>query len=96
MTESLTANDAHAVQVGGTITSTAGRGFGTMSERPADGFVEIRASWTPAEDPDSGAVIDDMAAHVQAWLDLVAQAAGLPPLPPGVTSVTAARRRGRR
>ncbi len=96
VTESLAANDAHAVQVGGTITSTAGRGFGTMSDRPADGFVEIRASWTPSEDPDSGVVLDDMAAHVQAWLDLVSQAAGLPPLPPGVTSVTAARRRGRR
>lgn len=92
VTESLAGSGARATQVGGTITRTSGRSFGTMVDRPSDGFVEIRASWTPVEDA-NGVVQDDMGVHVTAWLDLVAQAAGLPPLPVGVTHVGAARRR---
>ncbi len=77
------------------MTRTSGRSFGTMADRPSDGFVEIRASWTPVEAPDTGEVLDDMAAHVSAWVDLMAQAAGLPPIPQGVAQVGARRRRGR-
>ena len=95
VTEALTGAGAHATQVGGTVTRSSGRSFGTMIERPNEGFVEIRASWTPVEDPESGETIDDMAVHVTAWLDLLAQAAGLPPIPEGVTHVGVARRRNR-
>ena len=91
VTESLAGAGAHVTQLGGTVTRTSGRSFGTMVDRPSDGFVEIRASWTPVED-EEGAAVDSMSAHVTAWLDLIAQTAGLPPLPHGVTHVGARRR----
>ena len=95
VTESITMVDAHVTQLGGTVTRSSGRSFGTMSERPSDGYVEIRASWTPIEDGVTGAPIDDLSIHVTAWLDLLAHAAGLPPLPQGVTHVGTMRRRHR-
>ena len=93
--ESLTGRGCRVTQFGGTVTRTSGRSFGTMTDRPADGFVEIRASWTPVEAPDTGEVLDDMANHVSAWVDLMAQAAGLPPVPHGLSNVGARRRRHR-
>ncbi len=93
--ESLNGRGCRTTQLGGTVTRTSGRSFGTMLDRPADGFVEIRASWTPVEAPDTGEVLDDMADHVSAWIDLMAQAAGLPPVPHGVAHVGARRRRPR-
>ena len=91
VTESISGAGAHVTQLGGTVTRTSGRSFGTMVDRPSDGFVEIRASWTPVED-EEGAAVDSMSAHVTAWLALIAQTAGLPPLPHGVTHVGARRR----
>jgi hypothetical protein len=95
VTESLTGRGCRTTQLGGTITRTSGRSFGTMVDRPTDGFVEIRASWTPVEAPDTGEVLDNLSQHVSAWVDLMAQAAGLPPMPNGVSSVGSRRRRGR-
>ena len=95
VTECLANAGAHATQLGGTVTRSSGRSFGTMVDRPGDGYVEIRASWTPVEDQETGETVDDLAAHVKAWLDLLAQAAGLPPLPSGITHVGANRRRNR-
>lgn len=95
VTEALAARGCRATQLGGTVTRTSGRSFGTMAERPSDGFVEIRASWTPVEAPDTGEVLDDLAQHASAWVDLLATAAGLPPLPHGVAHVGARRRRSR-
>ncbi len=46
VTEAL---DNHEVaQLGGTVTVSSGTSFGSMAERPGDGLVEIRASWTPS------------------------------------------------
>jgi hypothetical protein len=95
ITEAIAGAGAHATQLGGTVTRTAGRSYGTMMERPSDGFVEIRASWTPVESAESGDPIDEMSVHVTAWIDLLAQAAGLPPLPQGISHVSGARRRNR-
>lgn len=95
VTESLTGRGCRTTQLGGTVTRTSGRSFGTMSERPQDGFVEIRASWTPVEAPDTYEVLDNLANHVSAWVDLMGQAAGLPPMPKGVSHVSTRRRRGR-
>jgi hypothetical protein len=89
--ETLDLCGCHTTQVGGTVTRTSGRSFGTMADRPAEGFVEIRASWTPAED-DVGEALDDLGSHVQAWLELMAQAAGLPPIPAGVPVMDQRRR----
>ena len=82
--------DLAALQVGGTVTRSSGRSFGTMAERPSEGTIEVRASWTPA-----GAgpgTLDDLGRHATAWLDLVAQSAGLHPLPHGVVPVMSRRR----
>lgn len=95
VTEALVARGCRVTQLGGTVTRTSGRSFGTMSDRPSDGFVEIRASWTPVEAPDTGEVLDDLAQHVSAWVDLLGQVAGLPPLPQGVAHVGTRRRRTR-
>ncbi|MEO8106758.1 MAG: DUF3000 domain-containing protein [Actinomycetes bacterium] len=70
---------AHRLDVGaasGTVTRVASESFGSMSDRPAAAEIEIRASWTPAN--------DSLGDHLMAWGDLLCTAAGLPPLPAGV------------
>lgn len=89
--ESLADEDAVAREASGTVTRVASEGFGAMAER-ASAQVEIRASWTPvlpdalpnlsADDGTNGGGI---AAHAGAFGRLLCQAAGLPPLPPGVS-----------
>jgi hypothetical protein len=95
VTEALTGAGCRTAQLGGTVTLTSGRSYGSMTDRPTDGFIEIRASWTPVEAPDTGEVLDDMGQHVSAWVDLMAQAGGLPPVPQGVALVAGRRRRDR-
>ena len=80
-------------EIGGTVTSNLGQSFGTLAERPAEGFVEVRSSWTPTED-DSGAPRDDLGGHLTAWINVLVCAGGLMPLPEGVAHVAHARRRG--
>jgi hypothetical protein len=80
-------------ELGGTVTSNFGQSFGTLSDRPADGFVEVRSSWTPIED-ESGAPVDNLGTHLSAWIDVLCFAGGLVPLPEGVAHVAHARRRG--
>jgi hypothetical protein len=80
--------EAHGVTYGaaaGTVTTVASESFGGMSAEPAAAQIEIRASWTPA---------DDIAAHVEAWGELLCTAAGLPPVPEGVATMPS--RRGQR
>ena len=83
--ESLEASGAGFRAESGTVTRTASQSFGSISDRPPSGDVEIRASWTPTG--------SDAGAHLQAWADVLAQVAGLPPLPAGVASLTTLRRR---
>ena len=77
VTEAL---DNHEVaQVGGTVTVSSGTSFGSMAQRPGDGLVEIRASWTPLD--------DDLTVHMCSWIEILATLAGLPPVPAGVATV---------
>ena len=77
VTEAL---DNHEVaQLGGTVTMSSGTSFGSMAERPGDGLVEIRASWTPLD--------DDLTVHLALWIEILATLAGLPPVPAGVATV---------
>jgi hypothetical protein len=69
----------------GTVTRTASESFGAIADRAPSGDVEIRASWTPTT--------PDLGPHLLAWTDVLAQVAGLPPLPAGVTSLPLPRRR---
>ncbi|HQY33000.1 DUF3000 domain-containing protein [Actinotalea sp.] len=64
--------------LGGTVTRVVSQSFGTLADRPSQVEVEIRASWT-AE--------GDLGEHLAAWATLLCTAAGLPPVPEGVTAL---------
>src|SRR3954451_303693 len=74
LTDALTEEGAQHHAVGGTVTRTASTRFGDLAGPEHTVDVEMRASWT-AED----SALDR---HLQAWLDVLGNAAGLPP--PGV------------
>lgn len=77
--EALEAEKALMKAPSGTVTRVVSESFGGMSDEPARAEIEIRASWTPADQA--------FRAHVQAWGQLLCTAAGLPPLPAGVTAI---------
>jgi hypothetical protein len=74
LTDALTESGAGHHNVGGTVTRTASTRFGDLAGPEHTVDVEMRASWT-AEDT----ALDR---HLQAWLAVLGNAAGLPP--PGV------------
>lgn len=75
--ESLDRAGAERTALGGTVTRVISQSFGALTERPGEAEVEIRASWTP---PDG-----EVGTHLAAWGTLLCTAAGLPPLPEGVS-----------
>ncbi|MGV1005605.1 MAG: DUF3000 domain-containing protein [Candidatus Nanopelagicales bacterium] len=77
--EALDAHDALHHSISGTVTRVTNESFGALAERPLEGQIEIRASWSP-DTPDLGA-------HAEAWAEVLGQAAGLRPLPPGVSAL---------
>ena len=83
----------------GTVTRVTTEGFGgKASEPPVYGF-EQRASWSPvalAGAPDAGPDDLDLGAHVMAWCDSLAAAAGLPPLAAGTAALPSGRASGTR
>jgi hypothetical protein len=87
--EALDAHDCRPAMLGGTVTRVASLSFGELEDRDAEAYLEIRASWTP-QDTGGRAI----AAHFEAWLEALCHAAGLPPLPPGVTPIPHQSRRG--
>jgi len=92
--EALESSACSYAQLGGTITRNSGRSFGTMSDRPADGYLEIRASWTPVDGHEPAA--ENMDLHAHAWLRLLDHAAGLQPMPQDIAHVLSARARAQR
>jgi hypothetical protein len=64
--------------LGGTVTRTVNEAFGNLSDHGATVVVEMRVSWTPI-DP-------GIAAHLDAWIEMLASFAGVPPLPEGVAA----------
>jgi hypothetical protein len=90
LTEALAAHGATYASASGTVTRVATDSFGAMADDEGSAQIEIRASWTPQ-------VVDERLAienHVEAWAELLCTAAGLPPVPEGVTAMPS--RRGRR
>ena len=55
----------------GTATKILSRGYGALAEQGDGAQLELRASWTPDE--------TDLVAHVEAWTELLALMAGMPP-----------------
>lgn len=74
LTDALTEAGAAHHNVGGTVTRTASTRFGDLAGPEHTVDVEMRASWTA----ESG----ELDRHLQAWLEVLGNAAGLPP--PGV------------
>ena len=74
LTDALDEAGATHHAVGGTVTRTASTRFGDLAGPEHTVDVEMRASWT-AEDT-------DLDRHLLAWLEVLGNAAGLPP--PGV------------
>lgn len=66
--------DPHAAA--GTVTRVLSQSFGALDVREEQTELEIRASWTAAD--------EDLGPHLRAWATLLCTAAGLPPLPDGV------------
>jgi len=97
LTEAMEKHDARHAVLGGTVSRCASMSFGELAERPANTSVELRASWTPAPPgATEGEWTEELAqaafdAHFRAWLDLLATAAGLPPLVAGVTVLPTSR-----
>ena len=90
LTEALAAHGATYASASGTVTRVATDSFGAMADDEGSAQIEIRASWTPQ-------VVDgrlEIENHVEAWAELLCTAAGLPPVPEGVTAMPS--RRGRR
>jgi len=81
LTEALNAHHAAYASASGTVTRVATDSFGGMADDSGSAQIEIRASWTPQ-------LVDDrldITGHVEAWGELLCTAAGLPPVPEGVT-----------
>lgn len=85
-TEALEEHGCQARALAGTVTASYGRGFGEMTDADR-AEVELRSSWTPTLDDRN-----PLTAHLAAWQDLISQVAGVPTLPPGVTTLHAGRR----
>lgn len=62
----------------GTSTKTLSKGFGALAAEGDGAQIELRASWSPE---------GTIAAHVQAWAELVCMLAGLPPGSEGITTL---------
>ncbi|MCW2945763.1 MAG: hypothetical protein JWR24_2480 [Actinoallomurus sp.] len=77
LTEALDLHCAGYKAVSGTITRAVSESFGDKDEEPETTELELRASWSPAD--------ENMSGHITAWCDVLCLAAGLPPA--GVTSL---------
>ena len=77
LTEGLGHAGADYTNLGGTVTATASVRFGELSGPPRAHQLEMRASWTAAT--------ADLTTHVEAFGQVLAHVAGLPPA--GVTSL---------
>lgn len=94
LVEALDAHGAAFAAASGTVTRVATESFGSMADEAGTAQIEVRASWTPVVDEDAALAVPDVAAHVEAWGELLCTAVGLPPVPDGVTAMPS--RRGQR
>lgn len=86
LTESLEQAGAAYRAAGGTLTRVQSEGFGSLAG-PLQAQLELRASWTPAD--------EDLSAHLRALADTACLAAGLPPADGAVPLSRPAARRPR-
>ena len=86
--QALELNECEIAAPSGTVTRVSSSSFGKLSPRNDEAEMEIRASWTPL-------VIEprDLMNHIAGWCTLISDVAGLEPIPEGVSTISAARRR---
>ncbi|WP_416395119.1 MULTISPECIES: DUF3000 domain-containing protein [unclassified Curtobacterium] len=77
LVDALAAHGATYDHASGTATKIISRGYGDLAAQGDGAQLELRASWTPRG--------EDLTAHVEAWEEIVAMLAGLPPASDGVT-----------
>jgi hypothetical protein len=78
--DSFSERNLAPVSLSGTVSRAGSQSFGDLSARAPEGSVEIRYSFTVAS-------VDQLEECLYAWCDLLASAAGLAPLPAGVTAI---------
>jgi hypothetical protein len=79
LTDALRTRNASYSAASGTATKVLSTGYGELAAQGSGAQLELRASWTPGD--------DDLAAHVEAWAELLCMVAGYPPAPDGVTAL---------
>ncbi|MGH3836635.1 MAG: DUF3000 domain-containing protein [Pseudonocardiaceae bacterium] len=72
LADALCSVGAEHTALGGTVTQTSSARFGTITGPERADDIELRASWTPKG--------DNLAVHGRAFCELMAAAAGLPPV----------------
>jgi hypothetical protein len=82
--DALQNSGAHYLAPSGTVTRVMSASFGQLSTHDESSEIEVRASWTPTN-------AEELIKHVNAWLELMASAAGLAPLPEGVSTLPSRR-----
>lgn len=75
LVDALHARGARFHSASGTATKTLSKGFGSLADEGDGAQIELRASWSPD---------GDLAAHLDAWAELVCMLAGLPPGSEGI------------
>ena len=85
--ESLESNQCVFNAPSGTVTRVSSASFGKLSPRNDDAEIEIRASWTPIVNEPV-----ELMKHIESWCNLIAEVAGLSPVPEGVSAISSARR----
>ncbi|HEY0119905.1 MAG TPA: DUF3000 domain-containing protein [Cellulomonas sp.] len=76
-TDALAAAGPGAHAAAGTVTRVLSHSFGSLERRDESSELEIRASWTSDD--------ENLGPHLLVWASLLCTAAGLEPLPEGVT-----------
>ncbi|GAA2781239.1 DUF3000 domain-containing protein [Crossiella cryophila] len=72
LTEALELSGAAFTALGGTVTQTSSARFGDISGPSSTHDLELRASWTARD--------TELAAHAEAFCELLSSASGLPPV----------------
>lgn len=79
LTDALASAGAGYHSLSGTVTRVLSESFGGLALRDREVEIEVRASWSPNT--------TDLGPHLTAWTELASSAAGLEPLPEGVTAL---------
>ncbi|HLS74828.1 MAG TPA: DUF3000 domain-containing protein [Actinomycetaceae bacterium] len=79
LTDALASAGAGYHSLSGTVTRVLSESFGGLALRDREVEIEVRASWSPNT--------TDLGPHLAAWAELTSSAAGLEPLPEGVTAL---------